>query len=184
MFFFHVGKKDLFTLEKQWLYVMENNVCYLFQCFAKLICCAQTFRKEDLWPNVFTVCTLRHRISIVWWQGAYSFQNILGSSQWAQLLVFLYRYISLVQIESLLLQAMGKRSIIPAAPDVGSSPLKKQRVIEEDSDIPTAAQLRAVFAGNDDTNEMRKKAILKTCIVTWINFVWMHLVLDGWSSTR
>ena len=53
---------------------------------------------------------------------------------------------------------MGKRSIIPTAPDVGSSPLKKQRVIEEDSDIPTAAQLRAVFAGNDDTNEMRKKA--------------------------
>ena len=87
-----------------------------------------------------------------------SFHNILSSSQWAQFLVFLYRYISLVQIESLLLQAMGKRSIIPAAPDVGSSPLKKYDFLEEDSDSPSAEQLGAVFADNDDTNEVRKKA--------------------------
>ena len=53
---------------------------------------------------------------------------------------------------------MGKRSIIPAAPDVGSSPLKKHDFLEEDSDSPSAEQLGAVFADNDDTNEVRKKA--------------------------
>ena len=53
---------------------------------------------------------------------------------------------------------MGKRSIIPAAPDVGSSPLKKYDFLEEDSDSPSAEQLGAVFADNDDTNEVRKKA--------------------------
>ena len=53
---------------------------------------------------------------------------------------------------------MSKRSIIPAAPDVGSSPLKKYDFLEEDSDSSSAEQLGAVFADNDDTNEVRKKA--------------------------
>ena len=44
-------KKDLFTLEKQLLYVMENNVCYLFQCFAKLIWCPHTFRKQFVYTE-------------------------------------------------------------------------------------------------------------------------------------
>ena len=35
---------------------------------------------RDVWPNGFGAFTLRHRIGIVSRQGAYSFQNILGSS--------------------------------------------------------------------------------------------------------
>ena len=46
---------------------------------------------------------------------------------------------------------MGKRSIKPAEPVVGSSPIKKQRVGENNNEVPSAAQLGAVFAGKAPT---------------------------------
>ena len=112
----------------------------------------------DLSTNGFREFTLRHAIAIVSRQSVYSFQNILGSSQWSQLLVFLYRYISLVQIRKSSSASHGQTKHYTSSARCRQQSFKETTCYRRRQWYSQRCTVRTVFADNDDTNEVRKKA--------------------------